>query len=81
MNIKSSIFFSVVFLLFFFCISCESQKVSSELNPKVSKIQFSNSDFQNNSSEKQFIDQFNLNEHKYLNIDFDLEEPLIAALK
>jgi CubicO group peptidase (beta-lactamase class C family) len=81
MNTKSWLFCSAFFLILMSCNQSKSQTVANKLDSDANKITFSNTDFQKNSSENKFIDTFKLNEDTYLNIHFDLDEPLVAALK
>lgn len=81
MNTKSWLLYSILFLIVVSCKQPTSQEIASKLHSNVSDITFSNHDYQEKPSEKQFIDTFTLNEDSYLNIHFDLEAPLVAALK
>ncbi len=80
---QSFLFCSLLLLLCSSCTPAESQAVArqSNSNSKASKITFSNSDDWKNPAATQLIDTFKLNEDQYLNLHFDLEEPLLAALK
>ena len=73
MNIKSLIFIQA----FYFCLF---SYIPSHSQTSYSKIKFSNGDYFSKSS-KDYIETFKLNEDKYLNIHFDLDKPLIDALK
>ena len=81
MNTKSWLFCSAFFLILMSCNQSKSQTVSNKLDSEASKIEFSNNDNWKNPSTKQFIETFKLNEDTYLSIHFDLDEPLVAALK
>jgi CubicO group peptidase (beta-lactamase class C family) len=63
------------------CNPSESQKVTTDKNSNVSEILFSNSDYLNNDSATEFINTFKLNKDKYLNIHFNLDDPLVTTLK
>jgi len=47
----------------------------------VTEIQFTNTDFRDNSIEEIFLDQFNLNQDKFLNMHFKLDQSLVSALR
>lgn len=84
-TIKSQFPFCMIILtiVLFSCNPSATQKLtdSTDSSLKISEIQFSDSDFRSQDEESQPINRFKLNEDKYLNLHFTLEESLVNALR